>query len=212
MVLGFAASAVESETARVERTKAARGYLAAARGLTEPEAPRLVAVGGLSGSGKSTLAYRLAPHLGRMPGAVVLRSDMIRKELLGVAPEQRLGPDGYRSEISGRVYETIIQRAQVVLESGSSVVADAVYAHPEERAEISQVAAAAGVPFTGFWLTAPRETLAERIETRRGDASDATVAVLDSQLDYELGPIDWAEIDTSPGADAAEKAANALLA
>ncbi len=102
MVLGFAASAAESETAHLERIKAARGYLAAARALTEPESARLVAVGGLSGSGKSTFAYRLVPHLGRMPGAVVLRSDMIRKELMDVAPGMRLGPDGYSPEISTR--------------------------------------------------------------------------------------------------------------
>ena len=212
MVLGLAASAAGAEPSRVERTKAARGYLAAARGLTEPVPARLVAVGGLSGSGKSTLAYRLAPHLGRMPGAVVLRSDMIRKEFMGVAPEQRLGPDGYRPEISAQVYETIAQRTQAVLASGHSAVADAVYARPEERAGIVRVAEAVPVPFTGFWLTAPRETLAERIEARRGDASDATVPLLDSQLDYELGPVDWTEIDTSPGADAVEKAANAQLA
>lgn len=212
MVLGFAASAAGGEASRAERTKAARGYLAAARSLTERSPARLIAVGGLSGSGKSTLARRLAPHIGRTPGAVVLRSDMIRKELMGVAPDRRLGPDGYAPEISARVYEAMARRATAVLASGYCAVADAVYARPDERSEIAGVAEAAGVPFTGFWLTAPRDTLAERIEARRGDASDATVAVLDSQLEYELGVVDWTEIDTSAGADATEKAANATLA
>ncbi len=100
----------------------------------------------------------------------------------------------------------------MVLANGYSAVADAVYAGPEERAEIARVAAAAGVPFTGFLLSAPRDTLAERIEARRGDASDATVPVLESQLEYELGAIDWTEIDTTSGAGAVEKAANAQIA
>ena len=208
---GFARAA-HNEAARAEQDKAARGYLAAARGLSEPAPACLIAVGGLSCSDKSTLAYRVAPHMGRMPGAVVFRSDMIRKELMGVAPDQRLGPEGYGSEISERVYEMIGRRAETVLASGYSVVAGAVYARPEERAAVAQVAQAAGVGFTGLWLSVPAERLAERIAARRGDASDATVDVLDSQLGYDLGSIEWREIDASRGADAAEKEANAQLA
>jgi predicted kinase len=45
----------------------------------------LVAVGGLSGSGKSTVALGLAPLVGAVAGAVVLRSDETRKRLCGVA-------------------------------------------------------------------------------------------------------------------------------
>ena len=48
-----------------------------------PPGPCLV-VGGFSGTGKSTLALGLAPSVGAVPGAVVIRSDEIRKRLSGV--------------------------------------------------------------------------------------------------------------------------------
>src|SRR4051812_46534347 len=54
-------------------------YLDAAEAMLAPPPPRLVAVGGLQGTGKSRLALALAPALGAAPGALVLRSDEIRK-------------------------------------------------------------------------------------------------------------------------------------
>ena len=49
-----------------------------------------MALVGESGSGKSTIARAIAPRIGAAPGAVILRSDEIRKRLAGLAPEQRL--------------------------------------------------------------------------------------------------------------------------
>ena len=69
----------------------AREYLALAERLLHPAEPCLIAVGGFSGSGKSTLALGLAPSVGAVPGAVVLRSDEIRKRLCGVPLLERLG-------------------------------------------------------------------------------------------------------------------------
>src|SRR6185295_11257252 len=69
---------------------AAREYLALALELIRPPAPSLIAIGGLSGSGKSTLARRVAPSIGAAPGALIVRSDLIRKTLLGVSPLTRL--------------------------------------------------------------------------------------------------------------------------
>ena len=73
---------------------AARQYLDLAREFLRPPPPRLIAIGGFSGSGKSTLARGLARYVGAAPGALILRSDVIRKTLLGVTPRQRLGTEG----------------------------------------------------------------------------------------------------------------------
>ena len=63
--------------ARRDAEQLARDYLAMAEAMLHPPGPCLVAIGGLSGSGKSTVAAGLAPYLGGIPGAVVLRSDEI---------------------------------------------------------------------------------------------------------------------------------------
>src|SRR5262249_37016320 len=60
-----------------------RAYFDLARDLIHPPAPLLVAVGGLSGTGKSVLARALAPFVAPHPGAVVLRSDVLRKQIFG---------------------------------------------------------------------------------------------------------------------------------
>jgi predicted kinase len=135
-------------------------------------------IGGFSGTGKSTLAYGLAPSLGAVPGAVVFRSDVIRKQLAGVSPLDRLDADGYSSTMSERVYSTIAERARVALRAGHSAIVDAVYARPADRQAIERVAAEEGVPFIGIWLDAPEATLIARAEQRRNDASDADGAVI----------------------------------
>ncbi|MEM8689758.1 MAG: phosphotransferase, partial [Pseudomonadota bacterium] len=64
-------------------------YLHDGMGFLTPHQPRLVAVGGLSGTGKSTLAAELAVHVGAIPGAIHIRSDLERKLLLGVGETER---------------------------------------------------------------------------------------------------------------------------
>jgi uncharacterized protein len=114
---------------RLELHSAARQYLGLAKTFLSPSPPRLVAIGGFSGSGKSTLARCLAPDAGAPPGSLILRSDVIRKMLLGVSLSTRLGPEGYTPEVSQRVYRMMAERARTTLKAGHSVIADAVYAH-----------------------------------------------------------------------------------
>lgn len=176
---------------------AALGYFRLAQALSRPATPMLVAVGGVSGTGKTTLAQAIAPRLGRAPGARVLRSDVIRKRLCGVAPEQRLPPSAYDRATNARVYETLGQEAAVALRDGQAVIADAAFLRADERAAIAAVAGDAGVAFAGFWLEAPETVLAQRLSARHGDASDADVAVLRFQLGQDFGSIDWRRIDTA---------------
>jgi predicted kinase len=159
-----------------------------------------VVIGGLSGTGKSTLARMMAPGIGSAPGAVHLRSDEIRKQLAGVPMLQRLGPDGYSSKMSERVYGALVERAAQVLRSGHSVVVDAVYARSSERKRIEQVAIAEAVPFTGIWLEAPEPVLVSRTEQRRNDASDADPEIVRLQRGLDTGPIEWRRLDASGSA------------
>lgn len=180
----------------------ARAYFALAGRLLERAPPRLVALGGLSGSGKSTLAQGLAPGFLPEPGARILRSDVVRKLLAGVPPETRLPPSAYDRSSNLRVYQALAAAAAAALAAGYSVIVDAAFLRAEERVAIKAVADATGVPFAGLWLEVPADRLAARIKGRRGDASDADLAVLEAQLGYDLGLIGWRRINA--GGDPSE--------
>ena len=184
-------------SARMEREKDARLYLREALDHLRQTEPSLISVGGLSGTGKTTFARALAPSVGCAPGAIVLRSDEIRKRLWGVAPLERLPTAAYTKEASGRVYETMFQEAHQILHAGCAVILDAVFLSPEERDRCRRLAEEEGVNFQGYWLDAPLSTLRERLATRRNDASDAGVEVLEKQLDYDKGGVDWQKVETS---------------
>jgi len=195
------AAGLQGEARRREELQdAARTYLAMAEALLDHPRPTLIAIGGLSGSGKSTLARGLAPSVGAVPGAVVHRSDDIRKQLCGSPLLERLGPDGYSPEVTDRVYATMAERAAQTIQGGFSTIVDAVYARASERLAIARVAADLSVRFVGLWLDAPESTLIARAEARRQDPSDANAAVIRHQLRQETGLIDWHHIDASPEA------------
>lgn len=173
----------------------AREYQRLALTFLQPAPPRLLAIGGLSGSGKTTLALQRAPEIGRSPGAVVVRSDVERKRLAGVALEERMPAGSYTPQASARVYATMMERAERVLRAGHSVILDAVFARPEEREAAEAVAAKAGVPFEGLWLDVPKEVAQARVASRKVDASDANPEVVERQFGYDLGEIIWRRLD-----------------
>ena len=210
-VQGLAAEREDDAQARAREIAAARAYLALAAGFLAPEPPWLVAVGGVSGTGKSTLGRRLAPALGAAPGAVLLRSDVVRKRLCGVRPTERLGPEAYDERVSRRVYDALAARAVEILAAGHAAIVDAVFLDPKERARVKRVAAERGVRFDGLWLAAPAAVLAERVAARRGDASDATEAVLQGQLAADPGPLAWRVLDCAGEPERVAAAAAAAL-
>ena len=206
------AEASQSEAAaRTALEAEARGYFAAARRYLEPPTARLLAVGGLSGSGKTTLARLLAPGIGAAPGALHLRSDVIRKALWGVDELSPLPKAAYEPGFGERVYAEICQRAREALAAGQAVIADAVYARPEERQAITAVARGLGLRFDGLWLQAPPETLAARVTARRADASDADAAVVERQLTYDTGPVAWGRFEAGGSTESLARRAAALL-
>ena len=168
-----------------------RRYLEAALELIEPEPASLTAVGGLSGSGKTTWARRRAPELGAAPGAVILRTDEIRKRLWGAGATEPLPPDAYAPEVGLRVYALMFDEARACLKAGCAVILDAAFLKPEEREAAGTLARDAGVAFDGVWLDAAPDELRRRIAARTGDASDADLKVLEGQLARDLGEIGW---------------------
>jgi uncharacterized protein len=197
-----AASLAGDATARQTLVDTAHQYLALAQTLLEPPAPVLVAVAGVSGSGKSTAAADVAPVIGAAPGAIHLRTDVIRKDLAGTSPLTRLPADAYTAEMSGRVYARLRTDAALALSAGHAVVCDGVFGDAAERDALEAVAQAAGAPFVPVWLDAPDATLLARVGRRRDDASDATEDVVRRQLADAQPARTWARVDASGSADA----------
>ncbi len=210
-VTATAAASLDTADLRERRLADARSYFDLAVGLLAPRAPHLLAVGGLSGTGKSSVAAARAGELGIGAGARVLRSDVVRKQLFGSSPEEGLPAEAYTMTVNERVYATLERRAAALLAAGHSVVIDAVCARPEERAALADLARRAGAGFAGIWLQAPEATLLARLAQRGKDASDATAEILQQQLTYDLGVIDWTRIDANQPRDAVVEAARKAI-
>ena len=183
-----------------EREKARRRalrYFGLAEGLLDYVAPRLVAIGGLSGSGKSALADRLAPRLGRAPGALWLRSDVERKAMRGLEETARLPAEAYAREATAEVYRRLDDKTRRALAAGAAVVLDATFAAGALRAAAGRAAAEVGVAFDGLFLEAPVAVRVSRVSSRGPDASDADASVAEKQRADPLAERGWTGIDAS---------------
>ncbi|WP_417685635.1 AAA family ATPase [Roseibium sp.] len=200
-IAASAARTQQNERQRQEQEDQARAYFAQAQAFLDPDEPALLAIGGLSGTGKTTLAHALAHRIGRAPGARILRTDVERKKRLGIPETAKAPPEAYTREASDAVYEILERKIAATLAAGHSAIFDAVFAGEADREKISDVASSAEARFCGLWLEAPETVLKDRVSARQADASDATPAVIDLQLGYELGKMAWRRVDA--GGDAA---------
>lgn len=176
---------------------AAARYFALALDLLAPASAAVVCTGGLSGTGKTALARALAASLRPLPGALVLRSDVVRKAMFGVGETERLPPPAYAPGVSAQIYDALAAKAGRIARAGASVIVDAVFARADERAAIESAARAAGAAFCGLFLAADLDTRLRRIGGRGPDASDADAAVARQQEDYAVGAMTWNVVDAS---------------
>ena len=189
------------------RMEDARHYLQTLHKVGAPRTPWVVAVGGLSGSGKSTVARALALDLALPPGALLIRSDEVRKRLCGKRPEDRLDQPAYAPAVSKEVFAIMREDAARALTAGWPVILDATHMAPTTRQLAEDVARSANAPFCGLWLAAPADVLRRRVGGRGKDISDADLAVLEKQLAVDVGDIGWTALDAAlPVAQATSQA------
>jgi predicted kinase len=187
----------EQSTSDSAALSQAKSYFALALRLIAPERPSLIAVGGRSGTGKTVLACSIGAALDPPPGAMVLRTDVIRKELFGVDPLTALPEAAYTGEVNARVYRTMLARGETLLKQGVSVVFDAAFLRWDERDPVPAAAGAGGARFCGLFLDAPSGIRVQRIGSRGPDASDATRDVALRQDSFDIGALDWPVVDAS---------------
>jgi aminoglycoside phosphotransferase family enzyme/predicted kinase len=163
-----------------------RAFLDLARRDTEPRQGAIIITHGLSGSGKTTCAETVVEQT----SAIRIRTDVERKRLHGLVADassgSRIREGLYSGESTRRTYTDVCALARGVAASGYVVIVDGAFLQHWQREMFREAAAALGVPFVILAVSASEATLRERIARRRqrgGDASEATVDVLDAQLD-----------------------------
>jgi aminoglycoside phosphotransferase family enzyme/predicted kinase len=173
---GLAGDDVGAEAA----VESARQLLRLCVDRLERALPRLVLVGGLPGVGKSTLAAGLHDEL----DWVVLRSDVVRKELAGIDPSASaaapFGAGLYETGTTDAVYDELLVRARSLLEQGQSVVLDASWIADAHRRGARVLAEATGCELVELRAELDAAVAADRLRARAaagGDPSDATVDV-----------------------------------
>ena len=142
----------------------------------ERSAVHLVLIGGSPGTGKSTLAQALGDHL----GWPVLRSDVVRKELAGIA-ERAHAPDAFEAGIyttdhTDRTYAELISRAGNMLTRGQSVIIDASFRTEASRRAARDRASAESAGVIELRCELTRELADQRIDARHADGTDASDA------------------------------------
>lgn len=163
--------------------------------------PQLICVAGLPGSGKSVAARLIAEEI----GAVLLRTDAIRKELFPA-------PD-YSPEESIRTYAAFYRRAEEALASGRSAVMDATFYSHASREQAAAIAQRMGVPCRLLLVTAPEEIVRERIAQRVDDISDADFRVyLEMRAIFEPFTEAHTEIDNGGEMSALQRQVRDFLA
>ena len=95
---------------------------------------------GLSGSGKSTIAA----ELGKRMNLKCYRSDVIRKRLFGLSPEQQVvtpfGESIYSPAASDNTYEQLLLEARKEVSRGRSVILDATFGRLQHRVLVRRLA------------------------------------------------------------------------
>ena len=182
---GFTADATHDEAERRAAVRRGRDYFLLARYYTEHAhtAFNPVVFMGVSGSGKSAIAE------GLIPDGVVLRSDLVRKEMAGVEPHKHVYV-GYEEDIYGddmtRVtYQALTRAAVEAALRGERVVVDATFLARSQRTGFHEACANAGLNPFFIHCFADEKILRERVRLRTAqgtDISDANVSVLERQL------------------------------
>lgn len=171
--------------------------------------PVAIVMCGLSGTGKSYVADALAEHL----NLVVIRSDVARKHLAGLAPTETraagYGAGIYSDEMTERTYRTMVEDAARLMAAGHSVLLDASFLKRRQRSIAVAAARAADARFLLVECSAPEDRVRARLAVREDEAanvSDATWPIYLEQKKHfeppeEIDEHEHVRVDTSKDLD-----------
>ncbi|MBI5562316.1 MAG: AAA family ATPase [Deltaproteobacteria bacterium] len=133
--------------------------------------PLLVIICGLPGAGKTTLAKAVSEAAG-MP---VVSSDLVRKGLAGIRPDEDrgfgYGQGIYTEEWTAKTYQTIVEQAKAYLRQGRPVIMDASFARRRYLDAALGAAAVAGADACVIECRASDETVMRNMARRKTGTS-----------------------------------------
>ena len=122
----------------------------------------LIIVCGLQGTGKTTIGKKIAEKT----GAILLRTDAIRKELIEYPT--------YSEDEKSRVYEEMFSQAKELLKTKTTVILDATFAEKQNRQLAKKIAEKTGHGFKIIEVKCSSEKIIKtRLRKRFKDESDA---------------------------------------
>lgn len=155
-------------------------YLRLAESFYAPSRPALMITHGLPGCGKTSVSQLVLENC----QAIRIRSDVERKRLFGLSPEQRsdsaIAAGIYTAEATERTYSRLLDLAELALQNGFNVIVDAAFLKQAERQQFQNLAQKLAVPFVILAIACDEELLQQRIIQRQAagrDASEANVEV-----------------------------------
>lgn len=189
---------------RPEVSAPARGLFAHSVAYARPRrTPRLLVTSGIMGVGKSTVARAAAERI----GAVLIRTDAIRKRLAGVPLQQRaadaFGEGLYSTAMGRRTYAEALQTAGRLLAAGWPIVLDGSFSRRAERDEARHLASRLGVPSAVLWCNAPDDIVVDRLRARAADRHEVSDGRLELFAEHRAryeppsGELDVVRLDTA---------------
>jgi len=175
---------VSAEEKEQARSVARRYFRLACQYAAKQPPPLLLITCGLVATGKTLLGKAL----GEAAGMPVISSDVVRKELAGLAPQERrfesFGRGIYSPRFTRRVYKALLERAREALAAGRSVIVDATFAQRRDRQRARELAQKMGARFLCLECRAEDDVIRQRLEERLRagrDASDARWETYEAQ-------------------------------
>ena len=176
-----------SQRARDDAMETARAYFELSRSyIPRLPKPAVFLMCGVTGTGKSTLAAELAQHW----SAVHISSDLVRKSLAGIEPQDhRYEPfmQGiYSPRFSSMTYQAMLNSAKEHLLKGESVILDGTFRMSEDRASAVAMACDMGLEIWVVECRLGEGEVRERLERRmenKASVSDGRWELYHRQLE-----------------------------
>ncbi len=156
---------------------------------------KIIIIMGLSGTGKSFLSKLISENF----GYIWIRSDIIRKRLIGIDPSSKVNTGYmqgiYTPEVTRVVYYIMFELAKTCIKKGKCVVIDATFSEKWQR----NLALKYFPKAIYIQTVAPENVVKKRISSRI-DVSDANYAIYLKQKERWTDPDYAIKINTNKSA------------